>query len=368
MNIAIIADGKEQEGGTKEVICHIKSALKDNRISVEYVNEEKYLPKFFPVKWKNMFRFFYLRKISKIDFSQYDITITLQPDSHCARHRNHIVYFQHHKKEYYDLFSVHYRSKASLRKKIIFLLLAAITRISDRFYLTPNLKQSSVIVNSPVVGDRLKKYNNMANFAVIYPGCDGEKEHPATTHHNTTDDRMEKNKTPALLAFSRLNVVQKGIDTIVSTALVMPNYRFIVAGPYDNTIDYISKEDLPANVQIVIKEFSKEEKHQLFLGCDVFLAPYIEEDFGITPLEANAIGKPVVYCDDSGGITYTQKHLKTGFMCKRNPADIAKGIEFCMENKESMKQACIDNSSNYSWASFEKHFSEFVRRLSTKSH
>ncbi len=91
MNIAIIADGKEQKGGTLEIIHHIKSALKDNKISVEYVNEEKYLPKIFPLKWKNLFRFFYLRKISRIDLSQYDIIITLQPDSHCARHRNHIV-------------------------------------------------------------------------------------------------------------------------------------------------------------------------------------------------------------------------------------------------------------------------------------
>jgi glycosyltransferase involved in cell wall biosynthesis len=367
MNIAIIADGKEQEGGTKEVIGHIKSALQDNKISVEYVNEEKYLPKFFPLKWKNMFRFFYLRNISKIDLSQYDIAITLQPDSHCAKHRNHIVYFQHHKKQYYDLFSVYYKSKTKLRKKIMFLLLAAITRISDRFYLTPNLKQSSIIVNSPIVGNRLKKYNNITNFALIYPGCNSEKEHPSAIY-NAIDDTKEKNKAPTLLAFSRLNVVQKGIDTIVSTALMMPHFKFIIAGPYDNTIDYINKKDLPANVQIVIEEFSNEEKLQLFLGCDVFLAPYIEEDFGITPLEANAFGKPVIYCDDSGGIVYTQKHLETGYMCKRNPTDIAKGIEYCMENKESMKPACINNSSKYSWAVFEEQFSEYVNGLSVKPH
>ena len=41
----------------------------------------------------------------------------------------------------------------------MFLVLAGAARIADRFYLTPNLKKSMVAVNSPVVGDRLKKYN-----------------------------------------------------------------------------------------------------------------------------------------------------------------------------------------------------------------
>lgn len=362
MKIGVIADGKEQEGGTKEVISHIKRAFQNSDISIEYVNEENFLPKFFPIRWKDAFRFFYLRKISHIDLSKYGLVITLQPDSHCIRHKNHIVYFQHHKKQYYDLFWQSLKLRKKLRKKIMFIVLAGAARIADRFYLTPNLRKSFVVVNSPIVGNRLKKYNKIANYLVIYPGCDSVKEY--IQNNDITISPMEKgNGTPTLLAFSRLNVIQKGIDIIIETALIMPQYKFVIAGPYDNTIDKIDRKNLPANVNLVVKEFSAQEKFNLFSNSDLFLAPYMEEDFGITPLEANAFGKPVVYCDDSGGIVYTQKHLETGFMCKRNASDFANGIEYCIRNRGDMEMACISNSAEYSWGKFERCFKEYVDKL-----
>ena len=362
MKIGIIADGKEQEGGTKEVINHIKRSFQDRDIGVEYVNEETYLPKIFPIKWKDIFRLFYLREISNIDLSRYDTVITLQPDSHCIKHKNHIVYFQHHKKQYYDLFWHSLKLKKKLRKKAMFLVLAGAARIADRFYLTPNLKKSFVAVNSPVVGDRLKKYNKISNFRVIYPGCDDVKGH--TQNSDTATDGMEKrNGIPTILAFSRLNVTQKGIDIIIQTASTMPHCKFIIAGPYDNTIDEIDRKNLPDNVNLIAKEFSAQEKFNLFSNCDLFLAPYLEEDFGITPIEANAFGKPVVYCDDSGGIVYTQKHRETGFMCKRATTDLADGIEYCLKNREAMRMACINNSTEYSWSRFEECFREYVDKL-----
>jgi glycosyltransferase involved in cell wall biosynthesis len=362
MKIGVIADGKEQEGGTKEVINHIKRTLQNSEIGVEYVSEENYLPKVFPIKWKDMFRFFYLRNVSNIDFSRYDTVVTLQPDSHCIKHKNHIVYFQHHRKQYYDLFWQSLKLKKKLRKKIVFLVLAGAARIADRFYLTPNLKRSSVVVNSPVVGNRLRKYNKITDFHVIYPGCDSVKGCTQNSEM-TTDTVGERNATPTLLAFSRLNVIQKGIDIILRTAITMPHYKFIIAGPYDSTIDEIDRKSLPDNVNLLVKEFSAQEKSNLFSNCDLFLAPYLEEDFGITPLEANAFGKPVVYCDDSGGIVYTQKHLETGFMCKRTTADLANGIEYCLKNREGMRMACISNSTEYSWDKFEKSFKEHINKL-----
>ena len=372
MRIVIIADDIVKEGGTKQVIKHIRRALDDNdhQLYVEYVNSEKYFPRYLPTKWKDLFRVFYLRRISNADdFSQFDLVITLQPDSHCISHRNHIVYFQHHVKQYYDLFWQSFGEKKRLKKKIVFLLLTAIARIADKIYLTPNLKKSYVIVNSQTVGKRLKRYNRISNFSVINPGCCNNttvaptppKDQIITPNNNNDNSTLEKKNEPYfLLAFSRLNVMQKGIDIILKTASIMPHHIFVIAGPYDNTVKSIDKQHLPPNVQLIIREFSDEAKAELFNKCDVFLAPYIKEDFGITPLEANAYGKPVVYCDDSGEITYTQKHKETGFMCRRNPQALVEGIEYCMTNKERMKMACIDNATKYSWQSFEKSFRRYI--------
>ena len=103
-----------------------------------------------------------------------------------------------------------------------------------------------------------------------------------------------------------------------------------------------------------------KKRHILFRKCDVFIAPYLEEDFGITPIEANAYGKPVVYCDDSGEIVYTQKHKITGYMSRRIPKEIVEGIEYCIKNKDKMKDACIKNALNYTVEKFETSFRKYL--------
>lgn len=110
LKIIILADKEQKQGGTNQVIKHIINALgnSNNKIVVDYINREKYLPKYLPKRWTDLFRVFYLHNISNDDyFKQFDIAITLQPDSHCIRHKNHIIYFQHHNKQYYDLFCTH---------------------------------------------------------------------------------------------------------------------------------------------------------------------------------------------------------------------------------------------------------------------
>ncbi|MGI9011698.1 MAG: hypothetical protein ACR2F1_11005, partial [Nitrososphaeraceae archaeon] len=83
VKIIILADSKEEQGGTNKVIKHMIKALDNtnNEIIVDYINKEKYMPKYLPKKWIALYRIFYLRNISNDDyFKQFDIAITLQPD------------------------------------------------------------------------------------------------------------------------------------------------------------------------------------------------------------------------------------------------------------------------------------------------
>lgn len=328
-------------------MSHMIKALAGHEVQVMYVLNDR-------ARWAHLLRFWHLRSVSRMDLSGFDLVITLQPDSHCIRHHNHVVYFQHHLKQYYDLFwqTLHHRKGA--RKKIVFPLLALIARAADMAYMTPNLKRSHVLVNSKTVGKRLEKYNRISSYAVIHPGCQITPVSPA----------REKAGSPTLLSFSRLNVVQKGLELILQTAPLVPSCDFIIAGPHDPTIDAVDRSTLSANVKIVTKEFSEQEKEALFDSCDVFLAPYVEEDFGITPIEANAHGKPVAYCDNGGEIVFTQKHKETGFMCHRNPQEFAAAIDYCVRNAGSMRAACMNNAVRYSWAAFEGAFSTYIENLS----
>jgi glycosyltransferase involved in cell wall biosynthesis len=383
----------QKEGGNNEIIKHIKKALLDHattlllltssssapspslvqtendeakslQVDVEYIISAQYLPHYLSQKLKDLFRPVYLRNISRETkkFTTANLIITTQPNSHCIQHKNHIIYFQHHLKQYYDLFWYSFRQKKGIRKKAVFLILSALVRASDRLYLTPNLHKSYVIVNSHTVGERLKKFNKYSSFDIINPGC---KMPPETKGKDYYQQPYTVRKTndlrPLILSFSRLNVMQKGIDIIIQTAFNLPQYSFIIAGPYDPSIDSIrSSSRIAPNVNIIVGEFSEEQKAELYRGCDVFLAPYFEEDFGITPLEANAYGKPVIYCKDSGEIVQTQKHKQTGFICNRTPSSIADGIEYCLKNKENMEQACIENAKRYSWDNFEKSIVQYI--------
>jgi len=364
------------QGGTNEVIKNIMNVLNRNKhdIVVDHLDREKYLPNYLPKRWIDLFRIFYLRNISKDDyFKQFDLVITLHPDSHCIKHTNHIIYFQHHLKQYYDLFWYSYRQRKKVSKKIVFLLLTAINRLADKIYLTPSLKNSHVIVNSQTVAGRLKKYNKIYNFEIINPGYNLPQSDTKETINIQDKDITRKklgktntitsHKNLVILSFSRLNVFQKGIDIIFKTALLLPSYQFIIAGPYDITLKTIDKSNIPKNILLMVKDFSVEDKAALFKTCDVFIAPYLEEDFGITPIEANAYGKPVVYCDDSGEIVHTQKHQTTGYMSSRNAKDLVEGIHYCIKNKEQMKKACINNALNYTVDKFETSFQKYLFQL-----
>jgi glycosyltransferase involved in cell wall biosynthesis len=382
----------QKEGGNNEIIKHIKKALSDHattlllltssspssslvptkqneakslEVDVEYIMGAQYLPHYLPQKFKDLFRPVYLRNISRDTkrFTTADLIITTQPNSHCIQHKNHIIYFQHHLKPYYDLFWYSFRQKKGMRKKAIFLILAALVRASDRLYLTPNLRKSHVIVNSYTVGERLKKYNKYSDFGIIHPGSKIPSETKGKDYYQQPNTIKKTNYLrPLLLSFSRLSVMQKGIDIIIQTAFNLPQYSFVIAGPYDPSIDSIksSSRIITPNVNIMVGEFSEEQKVDLYRACSIFLAPYFEEDFGITPLEANAYGKPVIYCKDSGEIVRTQKHKQTGFMCNRTPSSIADGIEYCLKNKEGMAEACIENAKQYSWDNFEKSIVQYI--------
>jgi glycosyltransferase involved in cell wall biosynthesis len=355
-----------------------KNEPKLPQVDIVYIKSAEYLPNHLPHRLKELFRLFYLRNISLEDiFDPADLVITTQPNSHCIRHRNHIIYFQHHLKQYHDLFWYSLNHQRGLKKKAIFLLLCAVNRIADQLYLTPNLQRSNVLVNSATVGERLKKYNRFHDFSIVHPGCNTpryssnviqgvDEGNDIEIYKKRYESGHQDGSNALILAFSRLNVLQKGIDIIIETASIMSQYKFVIAGPNDSSIDCICTSALPDNLVIIRGEFSDQEKDALFKACDVFLAPYVEEDFGIAPLEANSYGKPVIYCKDSGEIVRTQIDRITGYCCKRDAVSLAQGIKYCLENKEKMASRCVENVRRYSWDNFEKGFAEHVTRYFAK--
>ena len=81
------------------------------------------------------------------------------------------------------------------------------------------------------------------------------------------------------------------------------------------------------------------DEHELAVWynvADVFVAPSLQESFCYTVCEALACGTPVA-AFATGGIMDQIEHMKNGYLAKvRDVYDLAKGIEFCIENRDKI--------------------------------
>lgn len=70
----------------------------------------------------------------------------------------------------------------------------------------------------------------------------------------------------------------------------------------------------------------------VYNAADVFVTPSLADNFPTTVLESQACGTPVVGFN-IGGIPDMIQHLSNGYLARyRDPDDLAKGIEYCLEN------------------------------------
>ncbi|MGB9706722.1 MAG: glycosyltransferase [Microgenomates group bacterium] len=107
---------------------------------------------------------------------------------------------------------------------------------------------------------------------------------------------------------------------------------------------------------------SEEEKWKLLTGCKAFVCAAEDEDFGITPVEAQAAGRPVI-AFRGGGYLETVVEGKTGvFFDKLTVEDLIKEIKK-LRNSEIKPEDCRRWAKNFSKERFKKEMIELVRRI-----
>jgi alpha-1,3/alpha-1,6-mannosyltransferase len=90
---------------------------------------------------------------------------------------------------------------------------------------------------------------------------------------------------------------------------------------YEELISICENLDLKDKVHM-LKSPSDEVKVKLLKKCQLLFYTPQNEHFGIVPLEAMYLGRPVVAVN-SGGPTETIVHEQTGFLCESTPEDFA---------------------------------------------
>ena len=158
------------------------------------------------------------------------------------------------------------------------------------------------------------------------------------------------------LVISRLNKY-KHIDVVIDACKKLKKKLKVVGrGPEASALRNIATSDID-----FLEGLPDELLKNVIAGCRGLIVA-AEEDFGLTPLEAQALGKPVIALG-RGGALETVIEGKTGvFFQKANVHDLASAIEQ-FESMEFDPNVCRRNSERFC----KEQFIQQIRSLVEKS-
>ncbi|NEQ48869.1 MAG: glycosyltransferase family 4 protein [Leptolyngbya sp. SIO3F4] len=199
------------------------------------------------------------------------------------------------------------------------------------------------IANSRNVQRRIEKAYRRSS-EVIYPPVSLEAFLPG------------KSKQDHFLAYSRL-VPYKRMDIILEAFRKLPEKRLILAGggPQEKHLRSIA----PPNVEVRGEVPFTELLELIQQAQAVVVAAH--EDFGITPLEAQACGTPVIALR-AGGYLETVKEGQSGcFFSEANPDHIAEAIAN-FDAPQYSADVLVEQVKPFSASRFRDEFRTFVAR------
>ncbi len=238
-------------------------------------------------------------------------------------------------------------------KKYIFDVWVFIRRIIDRMDVK-NVQKIACI--SGVVQDRVKKYLNRDSI-VIYPPTETKKYY-------------YKESKGYWLSVNRL-LNHKRIDVQLKAFEKLKNEKLIIVGCYEKSHHFKNyakfvMQTKPSNVE-VRSWVSDEELIQLYANCKGVLATAKEEDYGMSPVEAMASGKPVIAANE-GGYKETVLSGKTGILIDDiDENKLAKAIEKLGKEIDQdplkFKTACQEQAAKFDTKIFVENFKKIISVL-----
>lgn len=205
------------------------------------------------------------------------------------------------------------------------------------------------IANSEEVKARIKKFYRR-DAVVIYPpvSLPGIKNH---------ESRI-KGKKDYYLTVSRI-VGAKGLDLAIAAAAKAGFKLKIVGAPAGYYAEYNSlSKKASKNVEFV-GHVTDEELVDLYSGAKAFLALSEDEDFGITPVESQLCGTPVV-AFYGGGYKETVIDGKTGVFFKEYTIECLLEAIKRFEKTKFSSEVCKKNAQRFSPEVFDKKIRDFV--------
>ncbi len=160
----------------------------------------------------------------------------------------------------------------------------------------------------------------------------------------------------------------KRVDMQIKAFKKLPKEKLIIVGSYENSrhfkqyANYINKIK-PRNVEI-LSWVDDKKLIELYANCKGLIATAMDEDFGMTPVEVMASGKPVIACNE-GGYKETIINGKTGILIDNVDVDkLANAIKEVgkelAKNSKKYKNSCIKQAEKFDVKIFIKKIKEEI--------
>ena len=292
---------------------------------------------------------FAYQKFKKLKLKDYDLYIIAGDWAMSASINNkpNIWYIYSPIREIWDLYEYTRENNVPFYAKPIFdLWVKHHRRINKK-----NIKHINKFISiSDTVKERIKKYLNK-NSIVINPPVETSKYYYQKTGN-------------FWLSVNRL-INHKRVDLQMKAFSKMPKERLILVGSYEQSkhfksyTDYIRKIK-PKNVEI-LSWVDQKQLRDLYANCKGFITTSHNEDFGLTPIEAMASGKPVI-APKEGGYKETVTD-KTGILIEDIDSDKLTKIIKQFKNPEAYKKECIKQAKKFDTKIFIKKIKKEIKNV-----
>lgn len=353
MKTAIFHDYFGAIGGGEKVVIEMAKVLDADIITTDTDAITKIDPTVRVISLGKTIQYPGLKQISATlkfyfcDFSRrYDLFIFSGNWAHYAAHRHHpnLWYCHTPVRVFYDNYA-YFSGSLPFFKRVLFRAYAYIFRSLDKNSV---FHVDHIIANSQNTQKRIRQFYNRES-EVIYPPINTKK-----FYFSEYGDFW--------LSVNRL-YPEKQIELQIESFRAMPDEQLVIAGGFskgDHAATYAKKiqAGIPPNVSF-FGELSATELINLYAHCRGLICTAKDEDFGITPLEAMAAGKPVVAVD-SGGYKETLTP-QTGMFVSPDVSSVIDAIRKISQDPEQRKTACIERANLFDIRVFERKIQEYVK-------
>lgn len=351
MRVALVHDDLVQWGGAERVFLAISDLFPNapiytsifdhsNPILIEKLKGKKIITSFMQKipGWRYLYKSLlplYSIAFEQFDFSKYDLVI-----SHTTRFAKAIIT----KPQTLHLSYCHTppRFLWNFSGEKVNKLLTPYLKFLKYYDVISSNRVDQFIAGSENARERIKKIYKRES-GVLYPFVE--------ERFFKDEEAFEGNY---FLIVSRLTKYKK-IDLVIKLFNKLGyKFKIVGVGPEYRHLASFAKE----NVEL-LGRVSEELLLRIIAGCRALIIAG-EEDFGITSLEAQAMGKPII-AYKAGGALETVIEGKTGiFFSSQDEESLKKALQRFLLRKIDSKD-CVDNAKRFSKEIFQKKLLQVVK-------